>query len=182
MRLSIFAFVYWPSLYLSWWSLFSDFKVGCFSSYYQVVRVLHKLWIQFLCQIHILWIFYWSLCFFFHLLNGIFWRGFPGGSDGKVSACNAGDLGLIPGSEDPLEKEMAIHSSTLVWKIPWMEEPDRLQSMGLQKVRHDWATSLSGKADGWFKSWHHDGQGDTAITAGRVEMALGPSQSRVFYW
>ena len=39
--------------------------------------------------------------------------------------------------EDPLEKEMAIHSSTLAWKIPWTEEPDRLQSMGLQRVRHD---------------------------------------------
>ena len=34
------------------------------------------------------------------------------------------------GQEDPLEKEMAIHSSTIVWKIPWTEEPDRLQSMG----------------------------------------------------
>ena len=41
------------------------------------------------------------------------------------------------GREDPLEKEMAIHSSTLVWKIPWTEEPDRLQSMGLQRVGHD---------------------------------------------
>ena len=41
------------------------------------------------------------------------------------------------GWEDPLEKEMAIHSSTLVWKIPWMEEPDRLQSMGSQRVGHD---------------------------------------------
>ena len=40
------------------------------------------------------------------------------------------------GLEDPLEKEMAIHSSTLVWKIPWTEEPDRLQFMGLQKLRH----------------------------------------------
>ena len=39
--------------------------------------------------------------------------------------------------EDPLEKEMATHSSTLAWKIPWMEEPGRLQSMGLQRVRHD---------------------------------------------
>ena len=41
------------------------------------------------------------------------------------------------GQEDPLEKEMTIHSSTLAWKIPWMEEPDRLQSMGSQRVRHD---------------------------------------------
>ena len=47
------------------------------------------------------------------------------------------------GREDPLEKEMATHSSTLAWKIPWMEECDRLQSMGSQRVGHDWATSLS---------------------------------------
>ena len=41
------------------------------------------------------------------------------------------------GQEDPLEKEIATHSSILAWKIPWMEEPGRLQSMGLQRVRHD---------------------------------------------
>ena len=41
------------------------------------------------------------------------------------------------GYEDPLEKEMATHSSTLAWKIPWTEEPGRLQSVVLQKVRHD---------------------------------------------
>ena len=41
------------------------------------------------------------------------------------------------GLEVPLEKEMAIHSSTLAWKIPWMEQPDRLQSMGSQRVGHD---------------------------------------------
>ena len=41
------------------------------------------------------------------------------------------------GREDPLEKEIAIHSSTIAWKIPWAEEPDRLQSMGLQRVGHD---------------------------------------------
>ena len=46
------------------------------------------------------------------------------------------------GREDPLEKEMATHSTTLAWKIPWMEEPGRLQSMGSQKVGHDWANSL----------------------------------------
>ena len=46
------------------------------------------------------------------------------------------------GQKDPLEKEMATHSSTLAWKIPWMEEPGRLQSMGSQRVWHDWATSL----------------------------------------
>ena len=42
-----------------------------------------------------------------------------------------------------IEKAMAPHSSTLAWKIPWMEEPGRLPSMGSQRVRHDWATSLS---------------------------------------
>ena len=42
------------------------------------------------------------------------------------------------GQEVPLEKEMAIHSSILAWKIPWMEEPGRLQSMGSQRVGHDW--------------------------------------------
>ena len=44
-------------------------------------------------------------------------RGFPDGSGGKDSACNAGDLGLIPGSEDSLEKGMATHSRILAWKI-----------------------------------------------------------------
>ena len=47
------------------------------------------------------------------------------------------------GREDPLEKEMAIHSSTIAWKIPWTEEPGRLQSTGSQRVGHNWVTSLS---------------------------------------
>ena len=47
------------------------------------------------------------------------------------------------GWEDPLEKAMATHSSTLAWKIPWTEERRRLQSMGWQRIGHDWATSLS---------------------------------------
>ena len=49
---------------------------------------------------------------------------------------------LSLGREDPLEKEMVTHSSILAWRIPWMEEPGGLQSMGLQRVRHNWATSL----------------------------------------
>ena len=47
------------------------------------------------------------------------------------------------GREDPLEKEMATHYSTIAWKIPWTEEPGRLQFMGLQRTGHDWATSLT---------------------------------------
>ena len=56
--------------------------------------------------------------------------GFPGGSDSKESACNAGDEGLISGSGRSLEKEMATPSSILAWEIPWTEEPGGLQSMG----------------------------------------------------
>ena len=47
--------------------------------------------------------------------------------------CSAGSLG----QEDPLEKEMATHSRNLAWRIPWPEEPGRLQSMGMQRVGHD---------------------------------------------
>ena len=47
------------------------------------------------------------------------------------------------GWEDPLEKEMATHSSVLAWKIPWMEEPGRLPSMGSLRIGHNWETSLS---------------------------------------
>ena len=49
-----------------------------------------------------------------------------------ANARDARDSGLIPGQEDPLEKEMATHSSIIAWKIPWTEEPGGLQSMGLQ--------------------------------------------------
>ena len=62
---------------------------------------------------------------------------FPGGSEVKGPACNAGDLGSILGQEDSLEKEMATHSSILTWRIPWTEEPGGLQPMRSQRVRHD---------------------------------------------
>ena len=61
---------------------------------------------------------------------------FPGGSNGKESACNAEDPGLIPGSGRSLEKGMATHSSIPAW-IQWTEESGRLESMGSQRVRHD---------------------------------------------
>ena len=59
--------------------------------------------------------------------------GFPGDSAIKNLPANAGDIGSIPGWEDPLEKEMATHSSTLSWEIPWTEEPGGLDPMGLQE-------------------------------------------------
>ena len=52
--------------------------------------------------------------------------GLPGGSDDKESVCNAGHPGLIPGLEDPLEKEMATHPSILAWRIPWTQDSGRL--------------------------------------------------------
>ena len=66
----------------------------------------------------------------------LIYMGFPGGSEVKASAWNAGDLGSIPGLEDPLEKEMATHSSILAWRISCTEEPGGLQSTGLQRIGH----------------------------------------------
>ena len=54
-----------------------------------------------------------------------------------MSACNVGDQVRSLDREDPLEKEMATHSSTLAWRIPWMEESGRLQFMGSQRVGHN---------------------------------------------
>ena len=68
--------------------------------------------------------------------------GLPSGSVDKEFACNAGDVGLIPRSGRPLEREMATRSRTLAWRIPWTEEPGRLQSMGWQRVGHNCATGF----------------------------------------
>ena len=62
---------------------------------------------------------------------------FPDGLDSKESICNAGDPGSIPGSGRSLEKGMADHSSILIWRIPWKEEPGELWSMKSQRIRHD---------------------------------------------
>ena len=65
--------------------------------------------------------------------------GFNSGSDCRESACSAGDLDLVPGWEDALEKGMATHSSILAWEIAWTEKPGGLWSMGSQRVGHDWS-------------------------------------------
>ena len=69
--------------------------------------------------------------------NSIRKLGLPGVSDRKESACNVGNLGSIPGSGRSPEKEMATHSSTLAWRIPWTKGPGRLQSIGLQRFQQD---------------------------------------------
>ena len=56
--------------------------------------------------------------------------------------------GRTPGREDPLEKEVATHSSILAWRIPWTEEPGGLQSMGSQRIRHNWANNTFTKQEG----------------------------------
>ena len=66
--------------------------------------------------------------------------GFPGSSDGKEPACNAGDVGSMPRLKDPLEEGMATYSRILAGRIPWTEESGGLQSMGSQRVGHDWVT------------------------------------------
>ena len=66
--------------------------------------------------------------------------GFPGGSVVKnLLQCRRWEFRSL-GQEDPLEKGMATHSSILAWEIPWTKEPGGLQSMGLQRVGHDWVT------------------------------------------
>ena len=65
-----------------------------------------------------------------------------GGSDGKESPAMQKIRVRSLGREDPLEKGMATHSSALAWRIPRAEEPGKLQSMGSQRVRHDWVTFI----------------------------------------
>ena len=72
--------------------------------------------------------------------------GFPGGASGKEPTCQCRRHRTWVrslGREDPLEQEMATHSSSLAGKIPWTEEPGELQSMGSQRVGRDWALGLS---------------------------------------
>ena len=75
-----------------------------------------------------------SSIFYYSIINNL---SFSAGSDGKASAAVQEAWVRFVGWEDPLEKEMTTHSSTLAWEIPWMGEPGRLQSMGSQRVRHD---------------------------------------------
>ena len=63
-----------------------------------------------------------------------------------VNAGEAGDVGSIPVQKDPLEKEMATHSSILAWEIPWTEEPSGLYSMGSQRVRLNLVSEHTGRA------------------------------------
>ena len=71
------------------------------------------------------------------LMNLFEFLGFPGGPDGKESACKAGDLGCILGSGRSPGEGMAIYSGILAWRIPWTEEPGGLLSMESQRVGYN---------------------------------------------
>ena len=76
----------------------------------------------------------------------LFSLGFPRGSAVKNLFCSvgaSGDTGSILGQKDPLEDEMATHSSILAWRIPGTGEPGGLYSIRSQRVRHDWATEYT---------------------------------------
>ena len=76
-------------------------------------------------------------------LSSVFFESrVPGGSDGKKSAAVRETQVHSLGWEDPLEKRMATHSSTLAWRIPWTEDSGGLQSTESQRVRHDWTNYL----------------------------------------
>ena len=89
----------------------------------------------------------WNWYYWEYLHQSYQQTGFPCGSVVKnppVNSGNSRNMGSVPGKEDPLEKEMATHSSILAWDIPWTEEPGRLQSMQPKRVRHNSATEQLG--------------------------------------
>ena len=81
------------------------------------------------------------------------------------------------GWEDPLEKEMASHSSILAWRIPWTEEPGGLQSTGLQRVRHDWATSLQ-----VCHGFPYKEQASNLTTAVTIHSYFGAQENKIYRW
>jgi len=81
--------------------------------------------------------------------------GFPGGSVSKNLPGNPGDTVQSLGLEDPLEEEMATHSSILTWEIQWTEEPGGLQSMGWQRIRHNLATEHTHMHSCLFETLFH---------------------------
>ena len=77
--------------------------------------------------------------------------GFPGGTSAKDPPASTGEETWVwsLGWEDPLEEDIATHSSTVAWRFPWTEEPGRLQSTGSQRVRHGW-NDLAGTRVNYF--------------------------------
>ena len=90
------------------------------------------------CSVYLFFNFTFNLTCFYKLhIDKCTYLKIPGGSDGKESACNAGDPASSLGSGRSPGEGNATHSSILAQRIPWIEEPGRLQSMGLQRDGHD---------------------------------------------
>ena len=107
--------------------------------------------------------------------------GFHGGSDSKESACNAGDLGSIPGLGRHPGEENSNHSSILAWKIPWTREPGELQSPGLQGVRHDWATHTFHFPD-WYMLVHTFSLLHTILWLDHYLFISPPNDEHLYYF
>ena len=132
-----------PAKGIEFLKIFSDFLLGAISA-----KITYKLWIsKELTTAN--WNSECSLPLRLKLLKVIIsiflsiLRGFPGGSEGKESACNVGDPGLIPRSGWSPGERMATHSSILAWRISWTEKPGRLQFIGSQRVGYNWVTNIS---------------------------------------
>ena len=98
------------------------------------------------------------------------------GSNHKESVCDVGDLGSIPGSRRPLGEGNGnpLHS----WRIPWTEEPDRLQSMGSQRVGHNWATNTHTHTE-----WNERSQPFKVRVQsfpGRMDICKGPKRDQTW--
>ena len=98
--------------------------------------------------------------------------GFPDGSDGKEYACSVETWVQSLGWEDPLEEGMATHSTIPAWRIPRTEEPGGLQSMGLQRVRHDLTTKQQFSL--WIFFWIFEWKPEALSMAQRIfNISLG---------
>ena len=99
----------------------------------------------------------------------------PHGSMIKNPPANAEDTGLILGLEDPLEKEVATHSSILVWEIPWTEEHGGLPSIGLQRVGYNLATKQQQMLI--FQVLHKEKSSFIMVQDEKLEKAMAPHSS-----
>ena len=102
------------------------------------------------------YIFFWKfyICKLYVWVDNVF-QGFPGGARGKEFACQCRRQEMRVQSlfqEDPLGEGMGTNSNILAWRIPWTEEPGGLQSMGSQRVGHDFACMHSAQDGVWDKS------------------------------
>ena len=131
--LSIFSYVFWSSICLLWRNVYLDLLSSLWLGFV-FFFILSCMSCLYVLEINPLSLIHFSCKYFlpFYERKFSFWeKHCLMATSYKIMLYNI------------MEKAVAPHSSTLAWKIPWMEEPGRLQSLGSRRVRHDWATSLS---------------------------------------